>query len=62
MKDLIIDSLAAYGVYTFARRYWERNKKRIVKGAVNYITETIREAMADPDNPIAISINVGGKK
>lgn len=65
MKDIIIDSLAIYGGYSLIKGYWNRNKDRIIKSAMGYISNTvkeaIKEAMNDPENPMTINVSLGGK-
>lgn len=61
MKDTIINILAIYGGYSLVNSYWQKNKQRIIKSAVTHISEAIKEAMTDEDNPMTINIVLGGK-
>lgn len=61
MKDTIINILAIYGGYSLVNTYWQKNKQRIIKSTVTYISEAIKEAMTDEDNPMTINIVLGGK-
>jgi hypothetical protein len=62
MKDTIVNLLAIYGGYSLVNNYWQKNKNRIIKSAVTHISEAIKEAMADEENPVTINIVLGGGK
>jgi hypothetical protein len=62
MKDTIVNLLAIYGGYELVNNYWQKNKNRIIKSAVNHISEAIKEAMTDGDNPVTINVVLGGNK
>ena len=62
MIDLIIDALEVYGIYNLGKHLWNTHKDTIVRTAMNYITDTIKETIKDPDTPISINVTLGGKK
>lgn len=62
MKDMIIDGLALFGAYKIGERYWKKNKDRIIRTAADYISDSIKKALADSDSPITINVTLGGHK
>lgn len=60
MKDLIIDSLAVYGGYRLVKKLWNSHKDEVIRYATDYIIETIKNSIQDPENGLSINIELGG--